>query len=125
MPYFLAGEVRNPIGMENEYARILSEQGFIGLLLWLSFLAWFIFRGRTSFARGFWSTPRRLIWCMTAIGFGTAWIGVGLLTAIPGTLLIMVGMGWVAVSPEAFPASENYNLQIPFKRPQRRSLSVR
>src|SRR5579872_1042459 len=27
IPYFLEGEVRNPIGMENEYARILGEQG--------------------------------------------------------------------------------------------------
>src|SRR4029077_630072 len=30
-PYFLQGLVRNPIGIENEYGRILAEQGVIGL----------------------------------------------------------------------------------------------
>src|SRR6202042_3203716 len=41
MPFFLQGRVRNPVAMENEYARILSEQGVIGLLLWVGFLGWF------------------------------------------------------------------------------------
>ncbi len=100
VPYFLEGQVRNPIGMENEYARILSEQGIIGLLLWLSFLGWFFYQGRFAFSNGYWATSRRLTWCLTAIGFGTAWIGTGLLTSIPGTVLIMIGAGWPTSPPE-------------------------
>ena len=100
IPYFLQGEVRNPIGMENEYARILGEQGVIGLFLWLCFLVWFYQRVRAAFANGPWATTRRLTWCLVAIGFGTAWIGTGLLTSIPGTVLIMIGAGWTTVAPE-------------------------
>jgi hypothetical protein len=102
IPYFLEGEVRNPIGMENEYARILSEQGVIGLLLWLGFVGWFLLQARTAFAKGGWATTRRLTWGISAVTFSTAWIGTGALTSIPGTLLLMVGMGWTAI-PEAQP----------------------
>ena len=49
IPYFLEGQVRNPIGMENEYTRILAEQGVIGICLWLAFLVWFLFRGSGGF----------------------------------------------------------------------------
>lgn len=101
IPYFLEGQVRNPVGMENEYARILAEQGIIGLLLWLSFLAWFFFRWKVAFMKGPWQTSRKLLWCMTAIGFGTAWIGTGLLTSIPGTVMLLLGAGWTVVPPEA------------------------
>jgi hypothetical protein len=87
--------------MENEYARILAEQGIIGLLLWLSFLAWFFFRWKVAFMKGPWQTSRKLLWCMTAIGFGTAWIGTGLLTSIPGTVMLLLGAGWTVVPPEA------------------------
>jgi hypothetical protein len=100
IPYFLEGSVRNPIGMENEYARILAEQGIIGLCLWLGFLGWFFQRVRVAFANGAWDTTRRMTWCLVAIGFGTAWIGTGLLTSIPGTVLIMIGAGWTTVAPE-------------------------
>ena len=101
LPYFLAGQVRNPIAMENEYARILAEQGVIGLVLWLAFLTWFFQRRKVAFASGPWSTARRITWCLTGIGFATAWIGTGILTSIPGTALLMLGMGWTIVKPEA------------------------
>jgi hypothetical protein len=97
IPYFLQGQVRNPIGMENEYARILSEQGIIGLLLWVAFLAWFFYRAPIAFKIGPWSTTRRLVWCLGAFGFATAWIGNGLLTSIPGTLLLILNAGWASM----------------------------
>jgi hypothetical protein len=100
MPYFLQGQVRNPIGMENEYARILCEQGVLGLLLWVSFVVWFLFQSRNAFARGPWATSRRLVWCLAASSLATAFIGTGLLTSIPGTVFLVMGMGWTAV-PEA------------------------
>jgi O-Antigen ligase len=105
LPYFLEAQVRNPIALENEYARILAEQGIIGLSLWLGFLGWFIHRGKAAFANGRWSTTRRLTWCLTAFGFSTAWIGTGILTSIPGTALLMLGMGWTAMKPSEEPAA--------------------
>jgi hypothetical protein len=90
--------------MENEYARILAEQGILGLMLWLGFLSWFFYRGLLAFRAGPFATTRRLNWCLIAIGFGTAWIGTGLLTSIPGTALFLLGAGWVVMPPEKSPA---------------------
>lgn len=104
MPYFLQGQVRNPIGMENEYARILSEQGVIGLMLWLVFLVWYFARSRIALAKGIWAIPRRLLWFSVLISFGTAWIGTGTLTSIPGTVFLLLAAGWTAVPPEALRA---------------------
>ena len=100
IPYFLEGEVKNPIGMENEYARILCEQGIIGLLLFLGFAGWFLSRAKVAFAKGPWANGRRLAWSLAAFSLATAWIGIGFLTAIPQTVIQLVGMGWTSV-PEA------------------------
>jgi hypothetical protein len=96
IPYFLQGQVKNPIGMENEYTRMLSEQGVIGLLLWLSFILWFLSRVGVAFAKGPWANTRRLAWCYAAINLGTAWVGLGLFTSIPGTVMLLLGMGWTS-----------------------------
>jgi hypothetical protein len=96
IPYFLEGQVRNPIGLENEYARIMCEQGVIGLLLWLAFLAWFVSRAGGAFRAGHWANSRRMAWCLAAFSCGTAFMGTGLLTAIPGTVLLLISMGWTA-----------------------------
>ena len=100
IPYFLEGEVRNPIGMENEYARILSEQGIIGLVLWLGLVFWFLFRVNVAFRRGPWANSRRMAWCLAAFSFGTAFMGTGLLTAIPGTVILLLSMGWTSIPME-------------------------
>ena len=102
IPYFLQGQVRNPIGLESEYARILCEQGVIGLLLWLAFIVWFFSRMRVAFAKGAWATTRRMLWCLTFVLFGTGLIGTGLMTSIPGTVLMMLAIGW-SVLPESSP----------------------
>jgi O-antigen ligase len=118
MPYFLQGQVRHPIGIENEYARILGEQGVIGLLLWLGFMIWFLYHSPTAFAKGPWSTTRRLSWSITAIGFGTAWIGTGLLSSIPGTVMLMAVVGWTATpqTPEPSTIRENGLTQQAYRR---------
>jgi hypothetical protein len=121
IPYFLEGQVRNPIGMENEYARILSEQGVIGLLLWLGFVVWFFSRIRIAFSKGKWANTRRVVWCLAAVSCGTAWIGTGLLTSIPGTLLLMLGMG-LTVVPEAAELPVSSPIRGRSNRPERRSL---
>lgn len=120
MPYFLQGQVRNPIGIENQYALILGEQGVIGLGIWLAFLLWFFSKARVAFGKGPWANTRRLAWGLTAFGFGTAWIGTGLLTSIPGTLLLMLGVGWTAVPelPEKARLTQRARVRVPYgKRP--------
>jgi len=94
MPYFLEGQIRNPIAIENEYGRILAEQSFIGLLLWIGFVGWFFSRGRVAFAPHPWTNTRRMVWCLTAIWLGTAWIGLGVLTSIPNSVMLLLGIGW-------------------------------
>jgi hypothetical protein len=96
IPYFLEGQVRNPIGMENEYTRILSEQGVIGLVLWLGFITWFLSRAGSAFANGPWVNGRRMAWCLAAVSLGTGWIGLGLFTSIPGTVVLLLSIGWTA-----------------------------
>jgi len=98
MPEFLKGQVRNPIGLENEYARILCEQGIIGLILWVGLVVWFLSRFRTVFGRGPWATGRRLVWTLSVIGLGTGAIGQGMLTAMPQTAILLLGIGWTATS---------------------------
>jgi hypothetical protein len=119
IPYFLEGQVRNPVSMENEYARILSEQGIIGLLMWVSFVIWVCTRFPTAFAKGPWSTSRRLVWCLVMINLAFAFLGTGTLTSIPSTLLMVLGIGWTAV-PDAAPVSvEPERLRVQVERPRR------
>jgi hypothetical protein len=97
LPYFLHGQVRSPIVMENGYALILCEQGLVGLLLFLCFVAWFISRVGTAFAKGPWANSRRMAWSLAAFQLGTAWIGVGMFTSIPATVILVLSMGWTAL----------------------------
>lgn len=96
MPYFLQGRVRNPIAMENEYARILSEQGAIGLLLWIGFLVWFLSRTKEVFVSGPWATSRRLIWGLSIFGLLSGLIGEGMLSSIPETAMLLMGIGFIS-----------------------------
>lgn len=96
IPYFLQGEVRHPIGMENEYARILGEQGVVGLVFWLSFALWFICKAPTAFSKGPWAATRRMSWCLTVFSLAMSWMGIGLLSAIPHTVILLMTIGWTA-----------------------------
>ncbi|HYL36138.1 MAG TPA: hypothetical protein VEV17_09525 [Bryobacteraceae bacterium] len=119
MPYFLQSEVKNAITIENQYALILGEQGIVGLAIWIAFLLWFFSRAPVAFAKGPWANTRRLAWGLTAFGFGTAWIGTGLLTSIPGTLLLMLGVGWTSVAPAAERVEAVDRWDLPLGRPPR------
>lgn len=96
IPYFLEGQVRNPIGMENEYARILCEQGVIGLMVWVGFIAWYLSGARFVFGKTPWVTSRRLVWCFSVLSLFIGTIGQGMLTAIPGAAMLLLGMGWTS-----------------------------
>lgn len=97
MPYFLASEVSPPsYYMENEYARIVLEQGVLGLCIWAGFIFW-LFTRRNVRRTDPWYVGRRLTWVACAAFFATGMIGKGLLTSIPGTALIFLGAGWIAI----------------------------
>jgi hypothetical protein len=100
IPYFLGSEVNRPIVVENEYSRILLEQGLVGLLLWVAFILWFV-TNRSAFVRGEWQAGRRIAWWLTVFTLASSVIGTGLLTAIPTTFLLLLAMGWVSVRPVA------------------------
>ena len=101
IPYFLEGQVRNPIGMENEYARILCEQGIIGLLLWVGFIVWYLSRVFQVFGKGPWATSRRLVWSYSVLTLAIGGIGEGMLTAIPATAMLLLGIGWTSAPMRA------------------------
>ena len=134
MPYFLENQVRNPIGMENEYARILSEQGVIGLCLWVGFLVWFLSRVSIAFATGPWGNARRIAFLVNAFSVSSAFMGLGLLTAIPSTATLLLGIGWTSVpmgpsrKRTIRSALPGWRQRVPAQvawSPRRRSLSTR
>ncbi|HEX7174429.1 MAG TPA: O-antigen ligase family protein [Pyrinomonadaceae bacterium] len=97
IPYFLQGRIVPPLFyMESEYARIVLEQGVFGLCLWLAFLVWAFARGTGSRDEP-WFLGRRMLWVACAAFFATGMIGTGLLTSIPGTPLLLLSLGWIAV----------------------------
>jgi O-antigen ligase len=95
IPYFLQDLVHNPIGLENEYSRILLEQGFPGLCLWAGFIIWLVVR-RPADPGDPWLLGRRLMWYVGLAGFATGLIGIGLMTSVPQTVLFFLSIGCAA-----------------------------
>ena len=96
LPYFLQDRLNERITIENEYARIMLEEGVPGLCLWVAFIVW-IFALHKSERTDPWFLGRRLIWVACLAYFLTGLLGIGLLTSIPQTCLMLLGMGWIAV----------------------------
>jgi hypothetical protein len=114
MPYFAQGLIINPVTMENEYARIMLEQGILGLFIWILFVLW-IFTRRERDPSDPWHLGRRLAWVSCAAFFGTAVVGTGLLTSLPHSSLFLLLVGWVgarqtrtepALVSSAYPGAE-------------------
>jgi hypothetical protein len=94
IPYFLLSRVKNRIGIENEYGRILLEEGIPGISLWTAFILMAL-GGAPSERAGPWRLGWRLARVTVALYFGTAFIGSGLLTSIPCTGLLLFMTGWM------------------------------
>jgi hypothetical protein len=112
IPHFLQHLIVDPVLMENEYSRILLEQGLVGLALWVAFAGWVLTR-RGPPPQHPWRLCWRLNWWGTLGNFGLALLGTGLMTAIPGSVLVFLSMGFIAAGrpaaeprpgPEARPA---------------------
>jgi hypothetical protein len=95
IPSYLQHLAPEPIGTENEYARISVEQGLVGLFLWVAFLFWF-FRRRPTAPSAAWELGGKLLFAFTVLSWGSGLIGCGLLTAIPGTSMLLFAMGVLA-----------------------------
>ena len=111
MPYFLRDRVKRPVLMENEYGRIMLEQGVPGLCLWIAFIFW-VFTRRYINKQDPWYLTRRLAWIACAMCFATGLMGVGLLTALPGTCLILLCTGWIAVRQ---PINADKPITVPYR----------
>ncbi len=104
IPYFLQDHIRNPVVMENEYARIMLEQGIFGLCLWIAFIAWLASRFKGD-RRDSWHQGRMLAWCACMINFGIGMLGIGLFASVPQTCIVLLTAGWVAArDPKPAPA---------------------
>jgi len=97
MPYYLSGQVHNPVGIENEYSRLLAEQGLPGLLMWLGFVVWLL-KQRPLVRSSSWTIGWRLARIYCAISFVTAQLGTGMLNAIPQSAFLMIYAGWIVSS---------------------------
>jgi hypothetical protein len=94
LPYFMESRVRNLVAIENEYGRILLEQGLPGLMLWVGFILWFLRRSWPE-AKGKWYLGQRMLWTAIAASFVDGLLGTGLLTSIPYTSVLLLGIGWL------------------------------
>ena len=104
IPGFLSHLAPRQIGLENEYSWLALEQSPLGLLLWVSFILWVV-AGRRRPVSPEWRVGTRIIWANVTICWATAFIGVGMLTAIPGTPILLFGMGMLARSDVPRPFS--------------------
>jgi hypothetical protein len=94
IPYFLQDEILEPVAAENEYARIMLEEGVLGLVMWIAFIAWIATRRGPPHIKP--SFGRRMARFLTVGYFGMACLGTGLLMSVPQTLLLLLCAGWAA-----------------------------
>jgi hypothetical protein len=94
IPFFLMDRLHNPIALENEYGRLLLELGLPGLLLWLAFIGW-VARRWPAQMNDSWLLGRRVLWFLSLACFANGLLGTGLMTAIPQSALLFLGIGFL------------------------------
>ena len=115
VPYFLRGDWTPGPQMENEYARIVLEQGLPGLSLWLLFIVWVL--ARSAGRRGDpWMLTRRLSWVTLAAAFFSGLLGMGMFTSVPQTVVMLLMTGWFVVARRAAPVPQR--ARVPRPRPR-------
>jgi len=93
IPYFLADVAPIPIGLENEYCRILVDQGWVGLGGWLAFLVWLFVRPPPSRPADPWRIGVVLMYSLTLAFWVSAFMGTGTLSSVPGSVIVLTQMG--------------------------------
>jgi hypothetical protein len=94
IPYFLQDEILEPVAAENEYIRIMLEEGVLGLVLWIAFIVWLLTRQSAMDVE---VAPGRKLARFVALSyFALACLGTGMLTSVPHTSLMLAAAGWAA-----------------------------
>jgi hypothetical protein len=94
IPYFLHDQILEPVAAENEYVRIMLEEGVLGLVLWIGFIIWVLTR---QSAMDLPVAPGRKLARFVALAyFALACLGTGMLTSVPHTALMLAAAGWAA-----------------------------
>jgi hypothetical protein len=93
IPFFLADRAPKQIGLENEFSRILIDQGWLGLGGWLVFLVWLFCAPPPSRLDRPWGLGVVLMYSLCLPTWATGFIGTGVLSAIPQSVLMLVMMG--------------------------------
>ena len=118
IPYFLRQGIQEPIGLENEYARIALEQGIPGLIVWMFFVFWILTR-RPWRVDDEWRLGRLAGWVACVVSFASGTLGTGMLTSVPHTALLLLLTGWVATARRA-PARGVQFTRVPARTAPRR-----
>lgn len=116
IPYFLQGLIINPVAIENEYGRIVLEQGVLGLLIWVAFIIWLLTRKNQNI-NNTWYVGRRIAWLTCAASFASGMLGMGIFTSVPQSALMLLLVGWIgARQPRTEPVLAASSYTQPKKR---------
>jgi hypothetical protein len=96
IPYFLADRAPQAIGLENEFSRLLVDQGWLGVGLWLGFLLWLLGRPPPLRLEASFGLAVVFMHALALVSWATAFIGTGLLSSVPGSVLMLAQMGVLA-----------------------------
>lgn len=96
IPYFLADRAPQAIGLENEFSRLLVDQGWLGVGLWLGFLLWLLGRPPPLRLEASFGLAVVFMHALVLVSWATAFIGTGLLSSVPGSVLMLAQMGVLA-----------------------------
>jgi hypothetical protein len=113
IPFFLSDRAPEQVGLENEFSRITVDQGWVGLGLWVAFLVWLLARPPHARFAVPWQLGRVLTYALAVSCWGTAFIGNGLLSSVPGSVMLLALMGVLAAdrgTPAADPAATKPSL---------------
>jgi hypothetical protein len=120
VPFFLKQLItHDAVGIENEYGRILVEEGVFGLALWVGLVGWLITRGK---AEGGGSPATKIFGtAVIFISWGTAVMGAGMLYGVPSASILMLLCGMRSAAP----AREAVRLALRHVGPRRAETSAR
>jgi hypothetical protein len=106
IPYFLQDTpgIRGQIGIENEYGRIVLEEGIAGLALWVSFIVYSTIKRREVLEVA--PTADAYIQAIVALTWLIAVLGCGTLYSVPTTVMVFIGLGIrLATAPARAPGT--------------------
>jgi hypothetical protein len=94
IPYFLQNQIVQPVVAENEYVRIMREEGVLGVVLWIAFIIWLLTRQSAMDLQV--APGRKLARFVSMVYFAMACLGTGMLTSVPHSSLMLAAAGWAA-----------------------------